>query len=434
MKVALDPTPRQESLLLSHAGAARFAFNAGLAHVKEQLEARALAKTAGVPDDELPGIDWNLYSLRRWWNIQKATLAPWWAENSKEAYSSGLDGLARALRSWSDSRRGKRKGKPAGFPQFKSRARARAAWAYTTGAFGVADQVGVKLPRIGRVHTHEQIEARIGAGRIMRATVSRSAGRWFVVFTVERMDAVVVAPKGAPIGVDLGVKTLAVISDGRVFANPKYLAAAQRRLTVAGQTYARTKRGSAGRRHAADRLAKLHARVGYLREDALHKLTTSLARAHSTIVIEDLNVAGMVKNHSLARVISDASFGEFRRQLTYKSAKFGSALVVADRWMPSSKTCSSCGTVKAKLSLGERIFRCEKCDLILDRDVNAARNLVQLVTTQHIATSVAGSGPETLNGGGATRKTQLAGQQAKKPQPRTLTGLDADRQPAMTAA
>ncbi|MGO4105666.1 IS607 family element RNA-guided endonuclease TnpB [Leifsonia sp. YAF41] len=428
VKVALDPSPRQEGLLLSHAGAARFAFNAGLSHVKEQLQARAAAKTAGAPDEELPGVDWNLYALRRWWNANKGMLAPWWAENSKEAYSSGLDALARALKAWSDSRRGKRKGKPAGFPQFKSRARARAAWAYTTGSFGVADATGVKLPRIGRVHTHERIEDRIGEGRIMRATVSRSAGRWFVVFTVERAAIVAVAPPGAPIGVDLGVRNLAVISDGRVIPNPRHLVAAQRRLATASRAYARSERGSVGRRHAADRLLKLHARVGHLREDALHKLTTDLARTHATIVIEDLNVAGMVKNHSLARAISDASFGEFRRQLAYKTVKFGSTLVVADRWMPSSKTCSNCGTVKTKLSLGERTFRCEHCDLILDRDLNAARNLVQLVPK-----SVAGSGPETLNGGGATQKTQLVGQQAKKPQPRTLTGSDVDRQPAMVA-
>src|SRR5664279_3152325 len=300
VKVALDPSPRQEGLLLSHAGAARFAFNVGLAHVKEQLETRAVAKAAGVSEDELPGVDWTLYALRRWWNAHKVSLAPWWAENSKEAYSSGLDALARALKAWSDSRRGKRRGKPSGFPQFKSRARARAAWAYTTGSFGIADATGVKLPRIGRVHTHEQVLDRISVGRIMRATVSRAAGRWFVVFTVERSEVALARPAGEPIGVDLGVKTLAVISDGRVIENPKHLAAAQRRLTTASRSYARTQRGSAGRRHAAERLAKLHARVGYLRQDALHKLTTDLARSHSRIVIEDLNVAGMVRNHSLA--------------------------------------------------------------------------------------------------------------------------------------
>ena len=237
-----------------------------------------------------------------------------------------------------------------------------------------------------------------------------------------------IPPAGEPIGVDLGVKTLAVISDGRVIENPKHLAAAQRRLTTASRSYARTQRGSAGRRHAAERLAKLHARVGYLRKDALHKLTTDLARSHGTLVIEDLNVAGMVRNHSLARAISDASFGEFRRQLAYKAVKFGSTLVVADRWMPSSKTCSNCGTVKTKLSLGERTFRCEHCDLILDRDLNAARNLVHLITP-----SVAWSSPETVNGGGATQKTQHAGQQAEKPQPRTLTGSDVDWHPATAA-
>jgi putative transposase len=427
VKVVLDPSPKQVALLVSHAGAARFAFNAGLAHVKVQLETRAASNLSGMPEDELPGVDWNLYALRRWWNADKDARAPWWAENSKEAYSSRLDGLARALKAWSDSRRGQRRGKPAGFPQFKSRARARAAWAYTTGAFGVADPYGVKLPRVGRVHTHERIDTRVGAGRIMRATVSRTAGRWFAVFPVERSVSALVRPKGAPIGVDLGIKSLAVLSDGRVIDNPKHLAAAQHRLTTASRSYARTPRGSAGRRHAADRLAKLHARAGHPRQDALHKFTTVLARSHSTIVIEDLNVAGMVKNRSLARAISDASFGEFRRQLTYKTTKFGSTLVIADRWMPSSITFSTCGAVKNKLSLSERTFRCEHCDLILDRDLNASRNLVHLVTK----TRVAASGPETLNGGGATQRTQFSGQQAQKPQPRILTESDVDRQPAM---
>ena len=148
------------------------------------------------------------------------------------------------------------KGKPVGFPQFKSRARARPAWAYTTG-FGVAGLRGVKLPRVGRVHTHERIDSRIGEGRVLRMNVSRSAGRWFAIFTVERIDLVPRVPSGPAIGVDLGVKTLAVISDGRVIENPHHLAAAQRRLTTASRSYARTQRGSAGRHQAASWLIRL---------------------------------------------------------------------------------------------------------------------------------------------------------------------------------
>lgn len=425
VKVALDPTPAQERAMLSHAGAARVAFNAGLAHVKEQLATREQAREAGVPDADLPPVDWTLYALRRWWNQAKPVLAPWWAENSKEAYSSGLDGLARALKAFSDSRAGKRKGARVGFPEFRSRARSRAHWAYTTGAFGVADSYGVKLPRIGRVHTHERIDTRIGGVRILRVTVARKGVRWFATFTVER-ETVPVSRRPRPVvGVDLGVKTLATLSDGNTFQNPKHLATAQRRLTKASRAYARTQRGSAGRRRAADRLARLHARVGNLRADALHQLTAVLARDYETIVLEDLNVAGMLKNHHLARAIADASFSELRRQLEYKAPRNGGQVVLASRWYPSSKTCSNCGTAKAKLSLSERTYQCDACGVAINRDLNAAINLKN---------HVAGSGPETRNGGRARQKTRPGGQQAMKPQPRSPQASDVDRQPAMTAS
>lgn len=431
VKVALDPSSAQARAMLSHSGAARFVFNAGLDHVKAQLEVRAAVKDAGIEDDLLPSVDWNLYALRRWWNSVKVELAPWWAENSKEAYSSGLDQLARALTAFTQSRSGKRKGPKMGFPQFKSRVRARKSWAYSTGAFGVAGTHAVKLPRIGQVHTYERIDTRIAGGRILRVTVSQSGGRWFAAFTVEREVAVRALPRGAAVGIDLGVKSLATLSTGEVIANPKHLAAGQHRLTKASRSYARTQKGSAGRRKAADRLMRLHARVGYLRADALHKLTTRLAKTHATIAVEDLNVAGMVKNHSLARAVSDASFAEFHRQLEYKTAKFGSTLVVADRWYPSSKTCSACKTVKAKLSLTERAFECEHCGRIIDRDLNAAYNLVGLVTP------VAGSGPETRNGSGGNQKTEHAQhgrQEPKKLQPRTRNGSDVDRREATLAS
>jgi putative transposase len=146
---------------------------------------------------------------------------------------------------------------------------------------------------------------------------------------------------------------------------------------------------------------RVHHRVTNLRRDAIHKLTTDLARQYGTIVVEDLNVCGMVKNRRLARVVSDAGFGQIRRQLAYKTTWNGGTLVVADRWFPSSKTCSRCGVVKAKLRLSERVFACTECGLVLDRDENAALNLAALVKR-----TVAGSGPETENGRGADRKTR----------------------------
>ena len=386
VRVALDPTPRQERLLESHAGAARFAYNAGLAHVKAMLERQ-----------EKP--EWSYYALRRWWNANKDALAvsmetgkPWWRENSKESYNSGLESLADALRNFSKSRKGRRKGRGMGFPRFKSKDRAVPGFAYTTGSFGIIDHdpYALKLPRIGRVHCMENVSRRVDGARVLRMSVSRRGGRWQASLTVERADLPVPSPpKGGSVGIDLGVKELATLSDGTVIRNPHALRSNLGRLKKAQRNLSRKRKGSNRRRKARAQVARLYARVANLRSDALNKTTTMLAHAYSDIGIEDLNVAGLVKNHGLARSIQDAAFAEFRRQLTYKTARTGARLHVIDRWYPSSKACSNCGTVKAKLSLSERVYHCDKCGLVIDRDLNAAINI-----------QVAGSAPETLNARG----------------------------------
>ena len=388
VKVALDPSPVQERLLLSHAGAARFAFNAGLAHVKDALDAGAKP-------------EWSFYSLVRWWNANKDTLAvgddgvPWWAENSKEAANTGLRSLASALSNWSKSRRGDRKGRRMGFPRFKAKDRATPSFAYTTGSFGLiqGDPKALRLPRVGRVHCMEDVTERVGDARVLRMTVSRRAGRWYASLTVERKDREAQrTPKGGAVGVDLGVKTLATLSDGTIIENPHCLAASERRLKRAQKALSRKVKGSRRRAKARAKVARLHARVANQRQDAMHKLTTWLASTFSHISVEDLNAAGMVKNRRLAKAIMDAAFGEFRRQLEYKTARTGARLHIVDRWYPSSKTCSKCGRVKAKLSLAERVYTCDGCGLVIDRDLNAAVNI-----------EVAGSAPETQNARGGTR-------------------------------
>ena len=388
VKVALDPTPAQERLLLSHAGAARFAFNAGLAHVKAGIEA----------GDKL---DWSFYSLVRWWNANKDALAVnpatgvvWWSQNSKEAYSMALRDLAQGLSNWVKSRNGQRKGKRVGFPRFRTKNHTMR-FAYSTGftAPTARDPYGLKLPRIGRVHCMEDVSSRVGDARVLRMTVSRRAGRWYASLTVERDDKPVTrAPKGGAVGVDLGIKTLATLSDGTVIENPRCLAASERRLKQAQKALSRKTMGSNRRAKARAKVARLHARVANCRSDAMHKATTWLASTYSDISIEDLNTAGMARNRRLAKAVSDAAFGEFRRQLEYKTARTGAALRVIDRWYPSSKTCSKCGRVKAKLSLSERVYKCDGCGLVMDRDLNAAVNI-----------KVAGSAPETQNAHGETR-------------------------------
>ena len=381
--------------MASHAGAARFAYNAGLAHVKEALE-------NGEP------ADWSHYALRRWWNANKDELAVnsttgvvWWGQNSKEAYSGGLRDLAQGFSNWSQSRKGLRKGHRVWFPRFKSK-NTTMRFAYSTGftAPEAGDPYGLKLPRIGRVHCMENVHERVAGTRIVRITVSRRAGHWYASLTVERESTATAAPKGGTVGVDLGVKNLATLSDGTVIPNPRALGTRLKALRKAQKALSRKVMGSVRREKAKKRVARLHARVADVRADAINKATTMIANTYGTVCIEDLNVAGMVKNRSLARSVSDAALGEFRRQLEYKTARSGAVLRVVDRWYPSSKTCSNCGTVKAKLPLSERVFNCDACGASMDRDLNAAINI-----------QVAGSAPETLNarGGGVRRSGLVSG-------------------------
>ena len=391
--------------MLSHAGAARFAFNAGLAHVKAGIEAGEK-------------LDWSYYALVRWWNANKDALAvdadgaPWWRENSKEAANTGLDALAKGLSNWAKSRKGARKGRKVGFPKFKSKDRATPRFAYTTGAFGLieGDPKALRLPKVGRVHCMEDVAERVGDARVLRMTVSKRAGRWYAALTVERDDKPVTKPpKGGAVGIDLGIKTLATLSDGTVIENPRPLKKTERRLKRAQKALSRKTRGSKRRAKARAKVARLHARVANQRLDAMHKLTTWLASTFSHISVEDLNAAGMARNHRLAKAVSDASFGEFRRQLEYKTAKTGARLHVIDRWYPSSKTCSKCGAVKAKLSLSERVFHCDACGLSIDRDLNAAVNI-----------KVAGSAPETINArGGDTSRADTPSGNANPTETRT---------------
>lgn len=393
-RFALDPTCAQETALRSHCGGQRFAFNWGLAQVRATLDQREAERSYGLTGGQLtPSMSWSAYSLRKTWNQDKGKAAPWWAENSKEAYSSGLANLATALANWSNSRSGIRKGVKVRFPRFKGK-RTGLSCRFTTGSFGLveADRRHVQLPRIGMVRTHEstrKLARRIEAGtaRIRSATVTFRSGRWFVAFSVEveRSDPAPTLPESV-VGVDLGIKSLAVLSTGEVMPNPKHLEHAQKELRRLGRQASR--RGTDRRtgqkpskrwRQTQARIARLHAYVANARRDGLHKLSTRLVRSHTVVVVEDLNVAGMVRNRRLARHIAGVGMGEFRRQVEYKAGWSGQRVQVADRWYPSSKTCSVCGVVKAKLRLSERTFVCESCGMSIDRDLNAARNLAALV-------------------------------------------------------
>jgi putative transposase len=414
-RFALDPTPTQIEVLLSHAGGARFAYNVMLAVVKTNLDQRAAERSYGVGEPDLtPAVGWSFQSLRNEWNRRKHTVAvggdgvPWWPENSKEVYATACRCLADALSSWQASRKGDRRGPRMGFPRFKTKARAVKKFSFTTGAIRVEpDRKYITLPRLGAIKIHgstRKLARRIEAGtaRILKATVRLEHGRWVVSLTclVQRDIGrpAHVKPGAAVVGIDAGVKDLIVVADpaGQELARhraPRELKTAQRKLRALQRKAARqigpwdpvsmTRRDSSrGWQRTQREIGRAHARAAHLRADRIHKLTTGLAQAHSVIGAETLAVKNMMSaggsyKRGLNRAFSDAGLGEFFRQLDYKTGWYGAEIVHAHRWFPSSKLCSGCGVVKAKLHLAERTYVCDSCGLVIDRDLNAAVNLAR---------------------------------------------------------
>ncbi|WP_328414212.1 IS607 family element RNA-guided endonuclease TnpB [Micromonospora sp. NBC_00389] len=399
-KFALDPTEAQVGGLRRNTGAARFAYNHMLRRTSAVKAQRAAEVSYGVAEADLtPWQGWSLPDLRRTWNEAKQWVAPWWHECSKEAFNTGLANLSAALGNWHASRTGARKGRRMGWPRPK-RKHARRSARFTTGAIRLdPDNRHVVLPRLGRIRSHEstrKLSRRVQAGtaKILSATITEAAGRWFCSFQVAARRTVgrpTHAPRsGRVVGVDVGIKRLAVLSTGEMVPNPapfkaalKKLAKAQRRAARKVGPYepvAKRKRTPSNRwRRAQATVARLHGTAHAVRADSWHQLTTRLAQQFDTVVVEDLHVAAMVRNRKLARSLTDAAPATLRRHLAYKAGWYGATLHIADRWYPSSKTCSGCQTVKPKLSLAERTFDCTACGLSLDRDVNAARKLAALV-------------------------------------------------------
>jgi putative transposase len=201
-------------------------------------------------------------------------------------------------------------------------------------------------------------------------------GRWYVTFTLDTSAPERLPETGHAVGVDLGVKDFAVTSDGEKIANPRNLDRKARNLARYQRRLARRRKGSANRAKARMKVARVHRKIRDARRDFLHRASTRLVRSADMMVIEDLNVSGMVRNRRLARAISDCGWGEFRRQLEYKCQRAGRELVVIDRWYPSSKTCSACGHLLAGLSLSTRHWTCPGCRARHDRDINAAKNIL----------------------------------------------------------
>ena len=354
----LDPNNSQRSSLLQHGGVARFAYNWGLEQRINLFKNNqgAARFTDAMKQHKL------LTSLKK---IQ----FPWMYECSKCVPQEALRDLNTAFKNF---HRGLKTGKKIGFPRFKRKGVRDSFRVYGTIRF---EGRKLQLPRIGKIRIKEKRNWYY-KGRILSVTVRRRANRWFASITVEEKAIDPTQIQGPKVGVDLGIKTLATLSDGLTFPNPQALGRRLQKLKRLSRSLSRKKQGSKNREKARLRLAKMYLKIFNIRHDTLHKLTTYLAKSHSMIVIEDLHVSGMMTNTRLARAISDVGMGEFRRQLEYKCQWYGSQLIIAPRTYPSSKTCSNCGNKKKELSLSEREYLCEACGIQVDRDLNAARNLV----------------------------------------------------------
>ncbi|MDJ0796296.1 MAG: RNA-guided endonuclease TnpB family protein [Calothrix sp. MO_167.B12] len=352
IKTKLNLTPEQKTLMNKHAGIARFTYNWGLAAWNNLYK---------------DGLKPNKFILKKFFNNHVKTEYTWIKEKGicQKITQYAFDNLGTAFDRYFQ-KLGKR-------PTFKKKGKHDS---FTIDASGKTIPIGgtrVKLPTIGWVKTYEGLPHTTTKS----VTISRTADSWFIAFAYE-VDKSPSTHQVDVVGVDLGVKMLASLSTGVTFPNPKHYKKQLSKLQRLSRQLARKEKGSNNRHKAKIKLAKLHARITNIRKDTLHKITTYLCKNHASIVVEDLNVSGMVKNHKLSQSIADCGFYEFRRQLEYKCKKFASELIIADRFYPSSKTCSSCGHKKEVLKLSERIFDCDNCGFCLDRDLNAALNLKAL--------------------------------------------------------
>jgi len=391
-RLRLDPTPAQRDYFARAAGTARRVWNWALAEWNRQVAAGQKPNAMALKKQ----FNRIKYSDPDWLDDDGQ---PWLRTIHRDAHAQPFANLAKAWSRYFDQRR---TGQQAQRPRFKKKGRCRDGFYLANDKFRI-ERMDAVLPKVGRVQMREHLRL---PGRIMGASVGRQADHWYLAVQVEVPDHVARLRRtgDAVIGVDLGVSAAATLSNGEKIAAPRPLAAALRRLRIRSRRQSRkleAAKAAAGiqgpipkgtrlpesknRTCGARALARLHARIARVRADFMHKLTTRLCREHQTLVIEDLNVRGMLANAHLARAISDVGFYEFRRQLQYKATRYGTRLVLADRWYPSSKLCSACGDRNAALGLGERTWTCAACGAHHDRDVNAAINLQRLASGAHAA-------------------------------------------------
>jgi len=356
-KRELDPNNRTRTLLSKNAGVSRFAYNWSLYRRIERFNTQEDKEKFTNAKNELK------YLVK----IKKQEF-PWMLEVSNRSVESAIRDLDRAFSNFWKNRK-----QNVGFPKFKKKG-------VSVDSFRLYGSIKplsryIQLPKLGKIRLKEKIEKI--TGRITSATVSRVADRWYVSLLVEEEIEEPKPIEGRTVGVDLGINTFAVVSDDTEIDSPRPLKKLEKKLKKVQKAKDRKEKGSKNRRKAVLQLARIHRKIANIRSDFLHRISTELTKTKATIVVEDLNVKGMMKNHHLAKNISDQGWGMFVRLLGYKAGWYGSELVKADRWFASSKICHNCDYRLKKLPLHIREWTCPQCNTHHFRDKNASINLEQ---------------------------------------------------------
>ncbi|OBX79696.1 transposase [Moraxella atlantae] len=372
--IRLDPTDKQATYFAKACGVARLAYNWALAEWQNQYKLdkayRDDCLANGIEIDTSKLNKPSQGKLRKQLNAIKRTQFPFMLEVTKCSPQLAIMQLADAFKRFF-------KGE-AKYPQFRKKG-VDDRFSLSNDQFKI-DQNRIKIPKLGWVKMRENLRHN---GKVLSAKIFKKAEQWFVSVAVELQEITQPLPKtNKVVGIDLGITDLAVLSDGTKIQAPQPLKQQLQKLKRLSKQLSRKQKGSNNRAKAKTKLSRLHAKIGNIRQDFSHKLTTQLVKSYDVICIENLNVKGMVQNRKLSRAISDLGFYEFKRQLIYKANQWGKVVKEVDRFYPSSKTCSNCGFIiaKADLTLNVRNWQCPSCHTQHDRDINASINILNNAT------------------------------------------------------